>query len=93
MLRIAFIGASLIWATALHAQVQQPGLGDRILPNQPQSDAPGDTLSEQLNRSDGVIKPPHGIDPQIETPAPEPNPQTTPVIPPPDSPGGPNQQR
>ena len=49
---------------------------------------PGSTLSEKLQRTDGVIKPPAGIDPGMTAPAPVPNPGTTPVIPPPGSPGG-----
>lgn len=43
----------------------------------------GRSLSEQLNKSDGVITPPPGTDPGISAPAPVPNPGTTPVIPPP----------
>jgi hypothetical protein len=38
--------------------------------------------------SPGVIRPPRGIDPGIHTPVPVPDPRTTPVIPPPGSPGG-----
>jgi hypothetical protein len=48
----------------------------------------GGTLSEKLERTDGVIKPRENVDPDITTPAPVPNPGTTPVIPPPGSPGG-----
>jgi hypothetical protein len=48
----------------------------------------GGTLSDKLERTDGVIKPPSGVDPGITSPAPVPNPGTTPVIPPPGSPGG-----
>jgi hypothetical protein len=48
----------------------------------------GETLSEELSESRGVIKPPPGIDPGIKVPAPEPNPGTTIVIPPPGTPGG-----
>ena len=48
----------------------------------------GGSLSDKLERTDGVIKPPTGIDSGITTPAPVPNPGTTPVIPPPGSPGG-----
>jgi hypothetical protein len=41
----------------------------------------------------GVIKPPAGLDPQIQAPVPNPHPNTTPVIPPPGTPGGdPNVQ-
>jgi hypothetical protein len=36
----------------------------------------------------GVIRPPAGVDPGIRAPAPNPNPGTTPVIPPPGTPGG-----
>src|SRR3989337_588444 len=43
-------------------------------------------LSDKLARSDGVLCPPPGIDPEIHAPAPENG--KTPVIPPPGSPGG-----
>jgi hypothetical protein len=43
----------------------------------------GETLSERLQRSDGVIKPPETAAPDMRVPAPVPNPGTTPVIPPP----------
>jgi hypothetical protein len=49
---------------------------------------PGETLSEQLDRNNGVIHPPAGTDPGIAVPAPNPGPQSTPVIPPPGTPGG-----
>jgi hypothetical protein len=45
----------------------------------------GDTLSDKLARSDGVICPPN-VDPEIKAPTPEGG--TMPVIPPPGSPGG-----
>lgn len=48
----------------------------------------GETLSERLDRSGGVIKPPPTLDPEIRVPAKEPNAGTMPVIPPPGSPGG-----
>ena len=48
----------------------------------------GATLSEKLQATDGVIRPPSNIAPDMTVPAPEPNPGTTPVIPPPGSPGG-----
>ncbi|MEJ1160239.1 hypothetical protein [Prosthecomicrobium sp. N25] len=44
--------------------------------------APCPSLTEKLDRTDGVLKPPGGIDPEIHTGAPAPNPGTTPVIPP-----------
>ena len=46
-------------------------------------------LSDKLDASGGVIKPPPGVDPQIVKPAPVPEPNSTPVIPPPGVPGGP----
>jgi hypothetical protein len=49
------------------------------------STAPGETLSERLSRTEGVIKPPETAAPEMRVPAPVPNPGTTPVIPPPGS--------
>jgi hypothetical protein len=64
---------------------------EKIKPQDPSatgSTGAGESLSEKLESTEGVIKPPSGIDPEITTPAPVPNPGTTPVIPPPGSPGG-----
>ena len=36
----------------------------------------------------GVIRPPRGVDPEIQGTVPDPSPNTTPVIPPPGTPGG-----
>lgn len=52
------------------------------------SDSQGENLSEQLDRNKGVITPPATGDSEIYTEAPNPNPGTTPVIPPPGTPGG-----
>jgi hypothetical protein len=46
-------------------------------------------LSDKLNASGGVIKPSPGVDLEIVKPAPVPEPNSTPVIPPPGVPGGP----
>jgi len=43
-------------------------------------------LSDKLARSDGVLCPPPGVDPDIRAPTPDAG--NTPVIPPPGSPGG-----
>ena len=43
-------------------------------------------LGDKLARSDGVLCPPAGIDPEIRAPTPDAG--NTPVIPPPGSPGG-----
>jgi hypothetical protein len=48
-----------------------------------------ETLSDKLNASGGVIKPPRDVDPGISITAPVPEPNSTPVIPPPGTPGGP----
>ncbi len=58
-------------------------------PNSTRSDTrPGETLSERLDRNNGVIHPPTGTDPGMAAPVPDPHPRSTPVIPPPGSPGG-----
>jgi hypothetical protein len=49
------------------------------------SDAP---LSDKLERTDGVIRPPTNIAPDMTVRPPVPNPGTTPVIPAPGTPGG-----
>lgn len=48
-----------------------------------------ETLSDKLQRGRGVIRPPDGITPDMRVPAPVPEPNTTPVIPPPGTPGNP----
>ena len=52
-----------------------------------QSGATG-TLSEKLEKTDGVITPRSNVDPGIAAKPPVTDPGTTPVIPPPGSPGG-----
>ncbi len=49
----------------------------------------GRSLSQKLDSSGGVIAPPPGVDPAMDKPAPVPNPNSTPVIHPPGTPGGP----
>ena len=51
-----------------------------------QGAAPREELSDKLGRSGGVICPPPGLDPDMNTPPPDGG--RTPVIPPPGSPGG-----
>jgi hypothetical protein len=55
----------------------------------PTTSGRSDSLSDRLDSSGGVIKPKPGVDPGIVQPAPVPNPNSTPVIPPPGTPGGP----
>lgn len=70
---------------------------EKVAPNgvQPQdppsTGSTGNSLSDKLQQSDGVIRPPATATPDMRVPAPVPDPGTTPVIPPPGSPGG-NQQ-
>ena len=47
-----------------------------------------ESLSEKLDKSGGVIRPPANIAPDMAVRAPDPDPGTTRVIPPPGSPGG-----
>ena len=57
---------------------------------QPKSETEGqsrESLSDRLDRTDGVIRPPRDVDPQIQVPPPE-HGSRTPVIPPPGTPGG-----
>jgi len=64
---------------------------EKIRPNEPDSTGSlgsRENLSDRLNRSEGVIKPPAGLDSEMDVPAPVPNPGTTLVLPPPGSPGG-----
>jgi hypothetical protein len=65
-------GASVSWAQGAQA---------------PRS-APGENPSDKLNRSGGVIAPGGNIDPKMQVTPPDPGPTSTPVIPPPGSPGG-----
>lgn len=57
----------------------------------PQEKPPGSgtsSLSEQLSNSGGVIHPPTRIDKPMTAPTPDPGARSTPVIPPPGTPGG-----
>jgi hypothetical protein len=67
------------------AQMQTP---QKDVPTAPEDANPAEPLSDKLSRNQGVIRPPADVDPKIHTEAPNPDPQTTPVIPPPGSPGG-----
>jgi len=68
------------------------GLPGHALAETPSEPVPGveadKTLSEQLDKDKGVIVPPPVGDEAIHVPAPDPTPGTTPVIPPPGTPGG-----
>ena len=71
-----------------------PNMADPPAESTPAPDATGETgepdksLSEELKEKEGVLEPPRDMDSKIERPAPVPDPNTTPVLPPPGSPGG-----
>jgi len=86
------LAAALVIGPAAWAQPTQPTPTDRD--RQPQSETQGqappnaENRSDRLDQSKGVIKPPQGVDPGMQVPAPGPGSQRTPVIPPPGTPGG-----
>jgi hypothetical protein len=63
---------------------------DQTSPQQGTSTAPSGSLSDELSRSGGVVRPPSTGDRGVVAP-PKAGPQSTPVIPPPGTPGG-NQE-
>ena len=63
------------------------GDGETTQPNRQTADPSSrEPLGDKLARSDGVLCPPAGVDPEMR--APPPGAGKTPVIPPPGSPGG-----
>jgi hypothetical protein len=85
----------IVVATVRIAPAQERAPGSTL--QKPEADAPkpsptlpstGETLSERLDRSDGVIKPPAGVDPGMRVAPKDPNAGSNmPVIKPPGSPG------
>lgn len=59
---------------------------DTVSPNGTTTGKRGEPLGDKLAKSDGVLCPPAGVDPEMRAPTPEGG--NTPVIPPPGSPGG-----
>jgi hypothetical protein len=91
VLAIGLAGAPLAQTTITpKEQPRDPNMPSQqnTIPEKMDSTGSTGTLSDRLQKSDGVIKPPSGIDPDITVRAPVPNPGTTPVIPPPGGPGG-----
>ena len=92
LLAIAIAGAALCHAAAAQQAATAPGAPNAI----PEKLAPGadppatdlskkqGSLSDKLNKSNGVIHPEGAVDPNMQKPAPATG--TMPVIPPPDSP-------
>ena len=101
LLAFALAGAFIIWIAASslsRAQTAAPGAvpsqAPTLQPPSPESGktsptlpSTGETLTERLDRSDGVIRPPNVGDSEIRVPPKETG-GTMPVIPPPGSPGG-----
>lgn len=90
ILSVGVTTATLAQGNTVQSQPRDPNMPSpqNTVPEKIEPSAPGATLSDKLEKTGGVIKPPTGIDPGITAPAPVPNPGTTPVIPPPGSPGG-----
>jgi len=68
------------------APMQQPARPGAASPDGTTTGQRAEPLGDKLARSDGVLCPPAGVDPEIRAPTPETG--NTPVIPPPGSPGG-----
>jgi hypothetical protein len=83
-LSILALAAGLGAASAQEVQPRPAPPGSlEALPERIEPDPNGeDTLSEELEESRGVIKPPPGVDPGIVERPPEPSRFPTPVIPP-----------
>jgi hypothetical protein len=64
----------------------QPSPRGNIAPEGTTTGQSREPLGDKLARSDGVLCPPAGVDPQMRAPTPDIG--NTPVIPPPGSPGG-----
>jgi hypothetical protein len=81
------LGPSLAQTSAAPSPGEPPS--DKSQPQDPGSTGstcPGPTLSDRLSRCDGVIRPPSSLNPDNTIEPPDTG--TTPVIPPPGSPGG-----
>ena len=68
------------------APMEQPTRPGVVIPEGTTTGQVRAPLGDRLANSDGVLCPPAGVDPEMRAPTPEGG--TTPVIPPPGSPGG-----
>ena len=73
-------------ARTVNCTPMQPAQPGGAVPDGTTTGQRAEPLSDKLARSDGVLCPPAGIDPDIRAPTPQTG--NTPVIPPPGSPGG-----
>ena len=85
----ALVALGFLAASAASAQTPSPDKvpADKQAPTSLQ-DGGGDNLSTKLSRSGGVITPKSDIDPGIGKSAPDPQPNSTPIIPPSANGGG-----
>jgi hypothetical protein len=85
-----------LWYVALWAYNMRSSWAQGTAPEPKRSPPAGDSAtqppagnpSERLDRSRGVITPGRDVDPKMQITPPDPGPTSTPVIPPPGSPGG-----
>jgi hypothetical protein len=97
-LRIAIVALAALIASVEAAAAQDRPQSSETLksestgPQDPRSTGSvgrsNEPLSDKLDSTDGVIRPPSDIAPDMSVRPPVPEPGTTPVIPPPGSPGG-----
>jgi hypothetical protein len=83
--------AGLMAGVEQNAQAQSQPRSSETLKSEstgPQDPRSTEPLSEKLDRTDGVIRPPANIAPDMAVRPPVPHPGTTRVIPPPGTPGG-----
>ena len=85
---------AIIWAVATPCQAAANDPSAAQSPQKvPEDTGPGKSgstggpLSDKLDRTDGVIHPPRGVDPEMSK-KPPPSGSSMPVIPPPGTPGG-----
>ncbi|WP_395665932.1 hypothetical protein [Methylocella sp.] len=67
-----------------NALPQKQAIPEKV--DEPLRSGRSESLSDRLDETNGVVKPPPGVDPGIVQPAPVPHPNSTPVIPPPPGP-------
>ncbi len=89
---LAVLGSEISPVRAQSGSQQGPALqkpeadAKKTTPSLPST---GENLSERLDRGEGVIKPPAGVDPEMHVAPKDPSAgKNMPVIPPPGSPGG-----
>lgn len=81
---VALASSSGTWAQAGKGTAGQtvPETGGATSDSKPGAAAPGGTLTDKLNRTDGVIAPPGNVDPEMRQAPPPGAGQNMPVIPP-----------